>query len=55
MSESLPYDKIEFDKKIKMKDILKTPHQSDIGCFIEIDINFPENIKNRVFSILSWK
>ena len=47
MSEPLPYDEIKFDKKVKLEDILNTPDDSDIGYFIEVDLNYPDNIKKR--------
>ena len=36
MSESLPYDEIQFDKKFKLEDILNTSDGSDIGYFFEL-------------------
>ena len=36
MSELLPYDKIQFDRDVKLEDILNTPDDSDIGYFIEV-------------------
>ena len=45
MSEYLPYDEIKFDRNVKLQDILKTPDDSDIGYFIEVDLKYPDNIK----------
>ena len=45
MSQPLPYDKIEFDKNVKLEEILSTPDDSDIGYFIEVDLKCPDNIK----------
>ena len=45
MSEYLPYDEIKFDKNVRLEEILNTPDNSDIGFFIEVDLNYPENIK----------
>ena len=39
MNEYLPYDKIKFDRNVKLEDILDTPDDSDIGFFIRVDIN----------------
>ena len=51
MSECLPYNKINFDRDVKLKDILKTPDDSDIGYFIEVDLKYPDNTKyeTRIF------
>ena len=53
MSQSLPYDEIKFDTNVKLEDILNTPDDSDIGYFIEVDLNYPDNIKEKKFSICS--
>ena len=45
MSQYLPYDEIKFDNNIKLEDILNTPDNSDIGYFIEVDLIYPNNIK----------
>ena len=47
MSEPLPYDEIKFDNNVKIEDILKTPDDSDIGYFIEADLKYPDNIKEK--------
>ena len=47
MSQYLPYDEIKFDNNIKLEDILDTPDDSDIGYFIEVDLNYPINIKEK--------
>ena len=39
----LLYD--EIDKNVKLEDILKTPDDSDIGYFIEVDLIYPVNVK----------
>ena len=44
-SQILPYDEIKFDRKVKLEDILNIPDDSDIGFFIEVDLNYPDNIK----------
>ena len=44
MTQPLPYDEIKFDKNVKLEDILNTPDDSDIGYFIEVDLNYPEKI-----------
>ena len=47
MSEPLPYDEIKFDKNVELEDILITPDDSDIGYFIEVDLKYPDNIKEK--------
>ena len=47
MSQPLPYDEIELDKNIRLEDILSAPDYSDIGYFIEIDLTYPDNIKEK--------
>ena len=47
MSQSLPYDEIKFDKSVKLEDILNTPDDSDIGYFIEVDLKYPDNRKQK--------
>ena len=47
MSEPLPYDEIKLDNKIELEDILNTPDDSDIGYFIEVDLKYSGNIKEK--------
>ena len=47
MSEPLPYDEIKFDNNIELEDILNTPDDSDIGYFVEADLKYPDNIKEK--------
>ena len=47
MSQYLPYDEIKFDNTVKLEDILNTPDDSDIGYFIEVDLIYPDNIKEK--------
>ena len=46
MSEYLPYDEIKFDN-VKLEVILNTPDDSDIGYFIEVDLKYSDNIKQK--------
>ena len=46
-SQSLPYDEIKFDKNVELEDVLKTPDDSDIGYFVEADLIYPDNIKEK--------
>ena len=50
MSEHLPHDENKFDNNVKLEDILKTPDDSDIGYFIEVDLTYPDNIKEKTKS-----
>ena len=47
MSKPLPYDEIKFHKNVKLEDVLSTPVDSDIGYFIEVDIKYLDNIKEK--------
>ena len=47
MSEPLPYDEIKFDKNVELEDVLNTPDDSDIGYFVEADLIYPDNIKEK--------
>ena len=54
MSEYLPSDKVKFDKNIELEDILNTPDDSDIGYFIEVNLKYSDNIKEKtkIFHLL---
>ena len=43
----MPYDEIKFDKNNTLEDILNTPDDSDIGYFVEADLIYPDNIKEK--------
>ena len=47
MSQPLPYDEIKIDKNVKLEEISNTPDDSDIGFFIEVDLNYPDKIKEK--------
>ena len=47
MSEPLPYDEIKFDQNVNLEDILNFPDDSDIGYFVEADLIYPDNIKEK--------
>ena len=47
MSQPLPYDEIKYDNNIELEDILIIPDDSDIGYFIEVDLKYPNNIKEK--------
>ena len=47
MSQPLPYVEIKFDKRIKLEGILKTTDDSDIGYFVQVDLKYPDNIREK--------
>ena len=47
MIEYLPYDEIKFDRNVKLEDTLNTLDNSDIGYFIEVDLKYPDNKKQK--------
>ena len=47
MSEPLPYDEIKFDNIVRVEDILNTPDDNDIGYFVEVNLKYPDNIKEK--------
>ena len=44
---NLPYDEIKYDNSVKLEDILNTPDDSDVGYFVEVDLKYPDNIKEK--------
>ena len=47
MSQPLPFDEIKFDRNVKLEDILNTSNDSDIGYFVEGNLTYPDNIKEK--------
>ena len=47
MSQYLPYDEIKFENTVKLEDILNTPDDSDVGYFVEVDLTYPNNMKEK--------
>ena len=47
MSQPLPFDEIKFDNNVTLEDILNTPDDNDIGYFVEVDLTYPNNIKEK--------
>ena len=45
--QPLPFVEITFDKNVELEDIIKIPDDSDIGYFIEIDLNYPDKMKEK--------
>ena len=58
MIESIPYDDIEMRKGhpdcylSELDDKLKTPDDSDIGYFVELDLKYPDQIKEETKNFL---
>ena len=47
MGQPLPFDGIKFDRNFKLEDILNTPDDSDIGYFVEVELKYPVDIKEK--------
>ena len=47
MNEYLPYDENKFDKNIKLEDTLNTPDIKHIDFFLEVDLKYSDNIKEK--------
>ena len=47
MSQPLPFDEIKFDNNVELGDILSTPDDCDIGYLIEVDLKYPDSIKEK--------
>ena len=48
MSQALPYDNIKFETEIvRLEEILNTPDDNDIGYFLELDLEYPHNIRQK--------
>ena len=48
MSQPLPYDDIKFETEIVcLEEIINTPDDNDIGYFLEVDLEYPHNIRQK--------
>ena len=47
MSQYLPYGDIKFDGDVKLEDILNTSDDSEVGYFVEVDLKYPEGIREK--------
>ena len=47
MSQPLPFDEIMFDENVDLEEILNSPYDSDIGYFVEVDLKYPDNIRQK--------
>ena len=51
----LPDDGFIFDKNVCLEDVLNTPDGSDIGYFIEVELEYPNKKKKKQkTSLLLW-
>ena len=50
MFEPLPFDESKLDINVKLEDILTTPVDSDIGYFVEVDLKYPDEIREKTES-----
>ena len=48
MGQPLPYDEIKFDGNVKLEDTIYTPADSVIAYFVEVDLIYPDNIKEKM-------
>ena len=47
MSQMLPYDEIKFEKDVCLEEILNTADDNEIGYFLEVDLNYPDYVKEK--------
>ena len=47
ISQSLPYQDLKFDPSTDIETILSTPDDSEIGYFVEVDLKYPDEIKDK--------
>ena len=47
ISQPIPYNQTKIDKNVEREDILNTPDESDVGCFIECYLKYPDEIKEK--------
>ena len=47
MSQLLPFDEIKFEKDICLEEILNTSDDNEIGFFIEVDLKYPDDTKEK--------
>ena len=47
MSQMLLHDEINFENDICLGELVNTPDDKEIGYFIEVDLKYPDNIKEK--------
>ena len=45
--ESLAYGEIKVDKNVEIEDILNTSDVSNVGFFVEVDLKYPDELKEK--------
>ena len=48
MSQSLQYVENLFDRIVCLEDIINTPDDSDFGYFLEVDLKYLHNIRQKI-------
>ncbi len=48
MSQYLPYSNLEYSNDTKLEDILKTSDESDTGCILEVDLEYPKELHEKL-------
>ena len=51
MSQPLTKDANNFDKNVKLEEILNNPDDSDIGYFVEVHIKNPDEMKPKTKNV----
>ena len=47
MSQNLPYDKMKFFDNVNLEDNFKTSDDNEIGYFFEVDLKYPDEVKQK--------
>ena len=47
MSQPLPFHEIKFDRNVSLEDLLNILDDSDIRYFLEVDLRYPHNIRQK--------
>lgn len=48
MSQSLPYENIEFSNNTTLEQVLKTPDDDEIGYILEVDLIYPVELRDKL-------
>ena len=52
MSQFLPYDDIKFDRNLSLEAIINTLNDNDLASFVEVDLFYPDNIREKTKNFL---
>ena len=47
MSQYFPYDEIKFVGDVNLEDIINTSDDNEVGYFVEVDLKYPDGIKEK--------